>query len=180
MRINLKDKYKDEIVDSLIKEFDYKNLHQVPKILKIQINQGLGISATNTKLLERSVQEIRIITGLQPIITKAKKSVASFKIRENQPLGVTVTLRKKYMFSFLERLIHLVLPRTRDFRGLSTNHFDQFGNYSFGLTNQLVFPEIKYESILETRGFNITIVTSAKTKKEGIALLRNFGFPFKN
>jgi len=179
MQINFKDKYKNEVITNLTEEFNYANPHQVPKLLKIQINQGLGISATNTKVLERAIQEMRTITGRQPIITKAKKSVASFKIREGQPLGLSVTLRRKYMFSFLERLVHLVLPRTRDFRGLSLNSFDQYGNYNFGLTNQLVFPEIKYENVLETRGLNITIVTSAKSKKEGIALLKSFGFPLK-
>lgn len=175
----LKEKYKSEIVPNLIKTFGYKNIHQVPKITKIQINRGLGAAASNNSTLQQTIEEIRIITGQQPIVTMAKKSIAGFKLRENQPLGVTVTLRNTLMFSFLERLINLVLPRVRDFNGLNPNGFDQHGNYNFGLDNQLVFPEISYESVDQQRGFNITIVTTAKTQVEGFNLLQSYGFPFK-
>lgn len=179
MTQSLKIKYKNEIITNLTKEFDYKNIHQVPKLVKIQINRCLGINASNNSTLQQSIQEFRLITGQQPIITKSKKAIASFKIKENQPLGITVTLRNEYMFSFLERLIHLVLPRIRDFNGLSLNGFDKNGNYNFGLKTQLVFPEIPYETVDQLRGLNITIVTTAKTKKEGISLLKNYGLPLK-
>lgn len=169
--------YKDSIVQNLFQKFEYKNIHQVPKILKLQVNRGLGGDAQNNSILKKSVEEFRQITGQQPIITKAKKSIAGFKVREEMNLGVTVTLRGEKMYSFLEKLIHLVLPRIRDFRGLSSKGFDRDGNYNFGLREQLVFPEISYESIDQSRGFNITIVTTAKTKKEGMALLKEFGFP---
>src|SRR6476620_6050643 len=173
----LKTLYKNTIVKNLQKEFNYSNLHQVPKILKIQINRGLGINGQNNSILKKSIDEFKVITGQQPVVTKAKKSIAGFKVREDMTLGVTVTLRGEKMFSFLEKLIHLVLPRIRDFRGLSSKGFDRDGNFNFGLREQLVFPEISYESIDQPRGLNITIVTSAKTKKEGIALLKEFGFP---
>lgn len=179
MKQSLKERYNNEIKVNLINEFEYENIHQVPKLIKIQVNRCLGTIASNNSTLQQSIQEIRAITGQQPIITKSKKAIAGFKIRENQPLGITVTLRDKYMFSFLERLINLVLPRLRDFNGLSLNGFDKDGNYNFGLKTQLVFPEISYESVDQVRGFNITIVTSAKTKKEGISLLRNYGLPLK-
>lgn len=169
--------YKENIIQKLRADFDYKNIHQVPKILKIQVNRGLGGDAQNNSILKRSVEEFRQITGQQPVITKAKKSIAGFKVREEMNLGVSVTLRSEKMYSFLEKLIHLVLPRIRDFRGLSSKGFDRDGNFNFGLREQLVFPEISYESIDQPRGLNITIVTSAKTKKEGIALLKEFGFP---
>lgn len=169
--------YKESIIQKLRADFDYKNIHQVPKILKIQVNRGLGGDAQNNSILKRSVEEFRQITGQQPIITKAKKSIAGFKVREEMNLGVSVSLRGEKMYSFLEKLIHLVLPRIRDFRGLSSKGFDRDGNFNFGLREQLVFPEISYESIDQPRGLNITIVTSAKTKKEGLALLKEFGFP---
>nr|YP_010032339.1 ribosomal protein L5 [Schizocladia ischiensis]QOW07546.1 ribosomal protein L5 [Schizocladia ischiensis] len=173
----LKELYRDKILKNLQKTFQYKNIHQVPKLVKIQINRGLGIEGQNNSILQKSVNEIRIVSGQQPIITKAKKSIAGFKIREEMNLGVTVTLRKLKMYDFLEKLIHLVLPRVRDFRGLSTKGFDKFGNYNFGLQEQLVFPEINYDDVDKTRGFNISIVTTAKTKDEGISLLKEFGFP---
>jgi large subunit ribosomal protein L5 len=169
--------YKESIIQKLRADFDYKNIHQVPKILKIQVNRGLGGDAQNNSILKRSVEEFRQITGQQPVITKAKKSIAGFKVREEMNLGVSVSLRGEKMYSFLEKLIHLVLPRIRDFRGLSSKGFDRDGNFNFGLREQLVFPEISYESIDQPRGLNITIVTSAKTKKEGMALLKEFGFP---
>nr|YP_010471312.1 50S ribosomal protein L5 [Sargassum confusum]AZJ16089.1 50S ribosomal protein L5 [Sargassum confusum]UVF63270.1 50S ribosomal protein L5 [Sargassum confusum] len=174
---NLKFLYKDLIFHNLIKQFNYRNNHQVPKLVKIQINRGLGGDGQNNKILQKSIEEIRIITGQHPIITKAKNSIAGFKVREEMILGVTVTLRNKKMYAFLEKLIHLVLPRIRDFRGLSLKGFDRNGNYNFGLKEQLVFPEINYENIDQIRGLNISIVTTAKTKSEGVALLKEFGFP---
>jgi large subunit ribosomal protein L5 len=169
--------YKETIIKNLNQKFNYKNIHQVPKIIKIQVNRGLGIDAQNNSILKKSVDEFRVITGQQPVITKAKKSIAGFKVREDMTLGVTVTLRGEKMFSFLEKLIHLVLPRIRDFRGLTSKGFDRDGNFNFGLREQLVFPEISYDTVDQTRGFNITIVTTANTKEEGIALLKEFGFP---
>lgn len=169
--------YKEIIIPNLQNKFNYQNIHEVPKIIKIQVNRGLGIDAQNNSILKKSVDEFRVITGQQPIITKAKKSIAGFKVREDMILGVTVTLRGEKMFSFLEKLIHLVLPRIRDFRGLSCKGFDRDGNFNFGLREQLVFPEISYDTVDQTRGLNITIVTTAKTKNEGIALLKEFGFP---
>jgi len=174
---NLKSLYKDLVFPNLIKQFDYQNNHQVPKLVKIQLNRGLGIDGQNNKTLQKSIDEMRLITGQQPITTKAKKSIAGFKVREEMTLGITVTLRSKKMYAFLEKLIHLVLPRIRDFRGLSLKGFDRNGNYNFGLKEQLVFPEINYENVDQVRGFNISIVTTAKTKDEGIALLKEFGFP---
>jgi large subunit ribosomal protein L5 len=176
----LQSAYKETIMPNLMEIFQYKNIHQVPKLVKIQLNRGLGADAQNTSILKKSIDEFRLISGQQPIVTKAKKSIAGFKVRENMNLGVTVTLRKEKMYSFLEKLIHLVLPRIRDFRGLSTQGFDREGNFNFGLREQLVFPEISYESIDQTKGFNITIVTNAKTREEGITLLREFGFPLKD
>lgn len=179
MKQALKKKYENEIINNLINEFKYKNIHEVPKLIKIQVNRGLGEAASNNSTLQQSIQEVRMITGQQPIITKSKKAIAGFKLRENQPLGITVTLRGNYMYSFLERLINLVLPRIRDFNGLSLNGFDNYGNYNFGLKTQLVFPEISYETVSQTRGFNITIVTNAKTKKEGVSLIKNYGLPLR-
>jgi large subunit ribosomal protein L5 len=176
----LKTIYKETIIANLISKFEYKNCHQVPKLIKIQVNRGLGAEAQNTSILKKSIEEFRTITGQQPIITKAKKSIAGFKVRENMNLGVTVTLRGEKMYSFLEKLIHLVLPRIRDFRGLSIKGFDKDGNYNFGLKEQLVFPEISYEFVDQAKGLNITIVTNAKTRKEGITLLKEFGFPLKD
>lgn len=174
---NLRDLYLKSILPELQKELNYSNIHKVPKLVKIQLNRGLGGDGQNNKLLQKSVDEIRLITGQHPILTKAKKSIAGFKVRENMTLGVTVTLRREKMYAFLEKLIHLVLPRIRDFRGLSTTHFDKYGNYHFGLQEQLVFPEVTYENVDQVRGLNISIVTTAKTKTEGIALLKAFGFP---
>lgn len=169
--------YKETIIKTLSEKFEYSNIHKVPKLVKIQVNRGLGIDGQNNSILKKSVDEFRVITGQQPVVTKAKKSIAGFKVREDMNLGVTVTLRGEKMYSFLEKLIHLVLPRIRDFRGLSSKGFDRDGNFNFGLREQLVFPEINYDTVDQTRGFNITLVTTAKTKNEGIALLKEFNFP---
>jgi len=177
---NLSIVYKEEIIPNLYQNFGYTNIHEVPKLIKIQINRGLGMDAQNNSILKKSIDEFRLISGQQPIITKAKNSIAGFKIREQMNLGVTVTLRGNKMYTFFEKLIHLVFPQIRDFRGLPLQGFDRNGNYNFGLTDQLIFPEINYESVDKARGLNITIVTTAKNKEEGIALLREFGFPLIN
>ena len=175
---NLKPHYLTNVVPKLIKEFGYTNAHEIPKIEKIQVSAGLGLNAQNRVFLQKATEEIRIITGQQPILTSARKSIAGFKIREGMPLGLTVTLRREKMYSFLERLICLVFPRIRDFRGLSSVNFDKHGNYNFGISEQLVFPEIDYDNVEQRRGFNITIVTTAKNSTEAFFLLKELGFPF--
>lgn len=175
---NLKDHYLKVVVPKLVEEFQYKNIHQIPKIEKIQINAGLGLNASNRVYLQKATEEIRIITGQQPILKNAKKSIAGFKVRQDMPLGLTVTLRREKMYSFLERFIKLALPRIRDFRGLNPNTFDKYGNYNLGISEQLVFPEIDFEMVDQRRGFNITIVTTAKNKQEGFFLLKELGVPF--
>jgi large subunit ribosomal protein L5 len=162
----LKENYKNKITKNLKAKYNYQNPHQVPKLVKIQINRGLGLAAQNKNVLQKTVDEFRIITGQQPIITKAKKSIAGFKTREGMALGVTVTLRNEMMYAFLERFINLVLPRIRDFRGLKIDGFDKKGNYNIGLREQLVFPEIDYNQIDQSRGFNISFVTTAETTDE--------------
>lgn len=179
MNIEIKKNYKEKVINLMIEHFNYKNIHQVPKIVKINLSSGLGLNGQNNTYLQKSVEEFRIITGQQPVITKAKKSIAGFKIRQDMPLGLKVTLRREKLYSFLTRLIHLVLPRIRDFRGLSQKGFDKFGNYSLGLSEQLVFPEISYDSVDQKRGFNITIVTTAKNSEEAYFLLEKIGLPFK-
>ena len=174
----LKTKYTDEVRPRLQETFQYANIHQIPKIEKIKINRGLGVNAQNSKTLQKSIQEFRTITGQQPVVTKSKKSIAGFKIREEMELGITTTLRSEKMYAFLDRFINLVLPRIRDFQGLSPKNFDKFGNYNMGLTDQLVFPEIEYEQVDQTLGLNITIVTTAKNSEESLALLKGIGVPF--
>lgn len=171
--------YQNRIKPVLKQRFNYENEHQIPKLVKIQINRGLGLGAQNKSILQKTIEEVRVITGQQPIVTKAKNSIAGFKTREGMDLGVTVTLRNEFMYAFLEKLINLVLPRIRDFRGLNPNSFDAAGNYNLGLREQLVFPEIDYNMIDQTRGYTISIVTTAKTPEEGRVLLQEFGFPFK-
>jgi large subunit ribosomal protein L5 len=175
---NLKTEYLETVIPKLVKEFNYTNKHQIPKIEKIQISAGLGLNAQNKTYLQNSIEEFRLISGQQPILTKAKKSIAGFKVREGMPLGLVVTLRREKMYAFLEKFTKLVLPRIRDFRGLNSNQFDKFGNYNVGISEQLVFPEIDYDNVDQRRGFNITIVTSAKTAKEGLFLLKEMGVPF--
>lgn len=175
---NLKKEYLEIVIPKLSKKFGYKNIHQIPKIEKIQISSGLGLNAQNKTFLQNAIEEYRLITGQQPVLTTAKKSIAGFKIREGMPMGLFVTLRREKMYSFLEKLIKIVLPRIRDFRGLSQNNFDNEGNYNLGITEQLVFPEINYDKVEQRRGFTITIVTSAKNKSEGLFLLKELGVPF--
>ena len=173
-------KYQSEIKTKLKEQFGYKNDHQVPKLVKIQINRGLGLAAQNRVILQKSVEEVRAICGQQPIITKSKTSIAGFKTRDGIDLGLTVTLRQDFMYSFLEKLINLVLPRMRDFRGLNPYGFDERGNYNLGLKEQLIFPELDYNMIDQVRGYNISFVTTAKTEEEARFLLQEFGFPFKS
>jgi len=176
---NYKKLYNEEIISKLEKEFAYINKHQIPKLKKIVVNMGLGLNSQNKQIFKKAIEEIRIVTGQHPIITKAKKSISAFKIRQGMTLGLTVTLRKEKMYSFIEKLCKLVFPRIRDFQGLSLNSFDKSGNYSLGISDQFLFPELENNGNEEKRGFNITIVTSANTKKEAIFLLKEFGFPFK-
>jgi large subunit ribosomal protein L5 len=175
---NLKNDYLTSVVPKLMEEFKYTNIHQIPKIEKINVSAGLGLNAQNRVFLQKATEEIRQITGQHPVLTIAKKSIAGFKVREGMPLGLTVTLRREKMYAFLEKFIKLVLPRIRDFRGLNPTNFDKNGNYNLGISEQLVFPEIDYDSVDQRRGFNITIVTSAKNPAEGLFLLKELGVPF--
>ncbi len=163
----------------MIEEFSYKNVEQIPKLVKISINRGIGEASKNSKELDLSVEEMTQIVGQRPTINKAKKSVAGFKIRDGMQIGASVTLRNKQMYTFLTKLIHIVLPRIRDFRGIDPNGFDGRGNYNIGLKEQLIFPEISYDDVTEIRGLDISIVTTAQTDEEGRALLKAFGMPFK-
>jgi large subunit ribosomal protein L5 len=180
MSQTLRTLYKNKVVPELFKKFEYKNIHQVPKITKITINRGLGDASKNTKILDASIEELSIITGQRPTARKAKKSVAGFKIREGMTVGVSLTLRKNLMYCFLERFIHLALPRIRDFKGISVKNFDGRGNYNIGVTEQLIFPELSYDKIDQVRGFDIAISTTAKNQEEGIALLKAMGMPFND
>ncbi len=175
----LQDKYKKEIIPALKAEFKYKNIMQVPKLSKIVLNVSGAEALVDPKILEVAQKELATITGQKPVITKARKSIAGFKLREGQKLGAAVTLRRERMYEFLDRLITMALPRVRDFRGLSPKAFDGRGNYTLGLKEQIVFPEINFDRVEKTRGMNITIVTTAKTDDEGRALLRYLGLPFR-
>jgi len=174
----LKTKYMDDVVPAMIKEFSYKNPMQVPKINKITINVGLGEATQNAKAVDSTVTDITAITGQKPVVTKSKKAIANFKLRENIPIGCMVTLRRDRMYEFLDRLIHTALPRVRDFKGVSDKSFDGRGNYSMGLREQIIFPEIQAEKVDKTRGMTITIATTANTDQEGRTLLRLMGMPF--
>ena len=178
MKLDLKSLYKQKIIPSLIDEFGYKNIEQVPKLIKISLNRGVGEASKNSKALDSSLAELGLIVGQQPVINLASKSVAGFKIRSDMPIGTSVTLRKGQMYTFLTKLIHIVLPRIRDFRGVNFNGFDGHGNYNLGLNEQLIFPEIAYDDVTQIRGLDISIVTTAKTDKEARALLKFFGMPF--
>lgn len=180
MAQRLKAVYKDEIVPTLLEEFKYDNVMQVPKVTKVVINVGVGEALDNSRALDATVEDITKITGQQPVITRAKKSVANFKLREGRGIGVKVTLRGERMWAFLDQLVNLALPRTRDFRGISANSFDGRGNYTLGLRDQLIFPIIEYDKIDKLRGMEISIVTTAQTDEEGRRLLKLLGFPFKD
>nr|WP_301281320.1 50S ribosomal protein L5 [Arcanobacterium phocae] len=161
-------------------QFGYKNIHQVPKVIKVTVNRGLGEASQNAKALESSLAELATITGQKPVVTRAKKAIAGFKIRQGMPVGVMVTLRGDRMYAFLDRLINLALPRIRDFRGISANSFDGRGNYSLGIREQLIFPEIEYDKIDQIRGMDISIITTANNDEEGRALLKEMGMPFRD
>lgn len=178
MSSRLKEIYQKEIVDALMKKFEYKNIMEVPKIEKVVINMGVGEAKENVKILDAAMSDLQIITGQKPIITKAKKSVANFKIREGMPIGCKVTLRGEKMYEFVDRLINLALPRVRDFRGVNPNAFDGRGNYALGIKEQLIFPEIEYDKIDKVRGMDVIFVTTAKTDEEARELLAQFNMPF--
>jgi len=177
--VRLKAKYKSEIAPALKAEFGLKNVMQIPNLTKIVVNMGVGDAARDSKLIEGAIRDLATITGQKPQVTKSRKSIAQFKLRENQPIGAHVTMRGDRMWEFADRLLSISLPRIRDFRGLSPKQFDGKGNYTFGLTEQVVFPEIEQDKIDRPRGMDITIVTSAKNDEEGRALLKALGFPFK-
>jgi large subunit ribosomal protein L5 len=178
MKLDLKSLYKQKIIPSLIEHFGYKNIEQVPKLVKISVNRGVGEAAKNSKEMDASNEELSQIVGQHPKVNTASKSVAGFKIREGMAIGTSVTLRKNQMYTFLTKIIHIVLPRIRDFRGISINGFDGRGNYNLGLKEQLIFPEISYDDVTQIRGLDISIVTTAKTDEEARALLESFGMPF--
>ena len=175
----LKEQYFATVRDDLQKKFQYKNVNQIPKFVKIVVNMGVGEAATDSKAIDGAVADLRTITGQQPIVTRARKSIATFHLRQGQPIGAKVTLRGDRMYEFLDRLIAIAIPRIRDFRGISPKSFDGHGNFSMGVTEQLLFPEIAFDKVDRTRGMDITIVTTAATDEEGKALLDAFHFPFK-
>ena len=174
----LKDLYKDEIVDAMIKKFGYKNIMEVPMLDKIVINMGVGEAKENAKVLDSAVKDLETITGQKVVLTRAKNSVANFKIREGMPIGCKTTLRGEKMYDFMDRLVNLALPRVRDFRGVSADSFDGRGNYALGVKEQLIFPEIEYDKVEKVRGMDVIVVTTAKTDEEARELLRLFGMPF--
>ncbi len=175
----LRDIYNNEIVDAMVKKFGYKNIMEVPKLDKIVLNMGVGEAKENAKVLESAVKDLETITGQKAVLTKAKNSIANFKIREGMPIGCKVTLRGEKMYEFLDRLVNLALPRVRDFRGVNPNSFDGRGNYALGIKEQLIFPEIEYDKIDKVRGMDVIIVTTAKTDEEARELLRLFNMPFQ-
>lgn len=175
----LKDKYKDEIRPDLQTRLNYNNVNEVPKLEKIIVNSGVGDAIADHKKLESVASELTIITGQKPVVRRAKKSISNFKLREGMPIGVSVTLRRLRMYEFLDRLINVAIPRIRDFRGVPSKSFDGRGNYTLGITEQIIFPEIDYDKVEKIRGMNITIVTSAKTDSEAFELMKSMGMPFK-
>ena len=180
MNTRLEKFYKDEVVPKLMEQFGYTNPMQVPRLSKITLNMGVGEAATNKKVLETAVGELALISGQKPLVTKSRKSVASFKIRDGWPIGAKVTLRRNHMYEFLDRLINISLPRTRDFRGVSARSFDGRGNFNMGVKDQIIFPEIDFDAVDATRGMDIAITTTAKTDAEAKALLEAFRFPFRH
>ncbi len=180
MMARMKEIYGEKVVPALIKRFNYRNKMEVPKLEKIVVNMGLGEAIQNIKILDSAVQELTDITGQKPVITKAKKSIAQFKLRAGMPIGCMVTLRKERMYEFLSRLVNVALPRVRDFKGVSGKSFDGRGNYALGIREQLIFPEIRYDKIDKVKGMNIVVVTTAKTDEEGKELLKLLGMPFRD
>ena len=177
---DIKNIYEEQVVPKLKETFKYKNVMEVPKLKKIVLNIGLGEAIQNIKVLDAAAEELKMITGQKPVITRAKKSIAAFKLRAGMPIGCMVTLRRQRMYDFLQKLINIALPRVRDFRGISGKAMDGFGNYSLGIKEHIIFPEIEYDKIDKIKGLNITIVTSAKTDREGKELLKLMGMPFRN
>lgn len=177
---SFKEFYTTEIAPKLKEAFGYKNVMQIPRLEKIVLNMGLGEAISNIKIIDSAVEELRLISGQQPVVRRAKKSIAAFKLRQGMPVGCTVTLRKERMYDFFSKLVNIALPRVRDFRGISANAFDGQGNYTMGIREQIIFPEIEYDKIDKIKGLNITIVTSAKNDNEARELLRLMGMPFKN
>lgn len=177
---DLKKQYENDVVPKLVETFGYKNIMEVPKLEKIVLNMGLGEATKNGKLLDSAVEELAKISGQKPVITRAKKSIAAFKLREGMPIGCSVTIRRERMWDFLNRLINISLPRVRDFRGISGKAFDGNGNYTLGIREQIIFPEIDYDKIDKIKGLNVTVVTSAKSDEEGKELLKLLGMPFRN
>jgi large subunit ribosomal protein L5 len=175
----LKQHYQKSVIPALVKEFGYKNVMAVPKVQKVSVNIGLGEATQNAKLMDGAVNELGQIAGQKPVVTKAKKSIAAFKLREGMSIGAMVTLRGDRMYEFLDRLMNVALPRVRDFRGVSSKSFDGRGNYTLGVKDQLIFPEIDYNKVEKVKGMNISITTSAKTDAEGLALLKHMGMPFR-
>jgi len=179
MAARMLDHYRQEVIPKLSKEFGYKNVHQVPKLTKIVVNVGLGEATANPKLLEKAAEEVAQITGQKPVIRKARKSIANFKLREGQAVGCTVTLRRERMWEFFDRLVNVSLPRVRDFKGLSSKAFDGRGNFSLGIREQIIFPEIEFDKVERVTGMNVTLCTSARNDAEGRALLTHLGVPFR-
>jgi large subunit ribosomal protein L5 len=179
MKQRLKHIYHEQIIPKLLEQLHYRNIHQIPKLNKIVVNRGLGEAAQNTKILESSISELKVITTQSVVVTRSRKAIAGFKIREKRPVGITVILRNKRMYAFIDRLVNLALPRIRDFQGVNPNSFDGHGNYNFGLDEQLIFPEISYDQVSQLRGIDVCIVTTSNTDKEGFSLLKILGIPFK-
>ena len=179
-KARLSELYKESVVPTLMKQFGYKNINEVPKLVKVTLNMGLGDVKDNSKSFNVALDELTLIAGQKPVATRAKKAISNFKVRENMRIGAAVTLRGNKMYEFLDRLISIALPRVRDFRGISSKSFDGRGNYSMGIKEQIIFPEISYDKIEKIRGFDINVVTTAKTDAEALALLKALGMPFKN
>ncbi len=175
----LREKYLKEIVPALMKEFNYKNIHEVPKLKKIVINVGVGEATQNIKLLDTAMKELSLITGQWPAIRRARKSISAFKVKKGQPIACMVTLRRERMYEFMDKFVNVVLPRVRDFKGVSPRSFDGLGNYTIGMRDQIVFPEIDPSKVEKTRGMNVTFVTTAKSNEEALTLLRHLGMPFR-
>ncbi len=178
--MSLKTYYENEVAPKLKETFEYKNIHQIPKIEKIVVNMGLGEAIQNIKVLDSAQAELKLITGQAPVVTRAKKSIAAFKLREGMPIGCMVTLRQKRMWDFFQKLVNIALPRVRDFRGISGKAFDGYGNYTLGIKEQIIFPEVEYDKVDSVKGMNITIVTTARNNAEGKEMLKLLGMPFRN
>jgi large subunit ribosomal protein L5 len=176
----LLERYRQEVAPSLMKRFGYKNRFQVPRVLKVVVNMGVGQGAADVKVIEQAAKELALITGQRPLTTRAKKAISNFKIKEGQPIGLKVTLRRARMYEFMDRLFNVAMPRIRDFRGVDPRGFDQGGNYAFGLTEQLIFPEIEYDKVTRVQGMDVVFCTTARKREEAVELLKQLGLPFKS